>query len=205
MPGDLEDDRVTVTVAARKIGAGERTLFRAVADGQIPSAKRGGVTVVSLADAERWKARRASRKGLAPTPEPAAAPAPQPAIPAIPTAAAAMAAAGRAAAPIGTTSLVLDGDLASLLFAAYDRGETPTELVQRHHVAPAVALLAMRQYEELREMSGGEDRLESGLSQLRAEDAQLRRDFEALVTASDELRVMLESLASRARAAGSHQ
>ena len=155
MSDTSEDRKLPVAAAAKVVGQPERSLFRAVEKGRVPSTKRDGVTMVTLADAHAWAAQRESAKGehvTTPPPADGAATAnPQPTPAAViggslPSAHGGMAGgSGR-----GGTIPALDGDLAAVLFAAFEAGETPIDLVQRLRLPPPLVLAAHGQFAQLK-------------------------------------------------------
>jgi hypothetical protein len=133
--------KLTVAAAAQALGVPERSLFRAVEKGHVPSTKRDGVTVVDPADVEAWAARRAAAQVAGATAPPAAA------TPQNPSTAAAMAGSLPAAhAPLAVGSgrsplrAVLDGELTAHLIGRYKRGEGPVDVAEALRIPIPLAL-----------------------------------------------------------------
>lgn len=147
------DDRHPIAAAARIAGVPERSLFRAVEKGVVPSTRRDGVAVVSRSDVQFWAERRAARQAEQAV---ASVPATPPAQTAAVMLGSLPAAHGSVAGGSGRggTGAALDGDLAATLFEAYEAGDAPVALVQRLRIAPSIALAAHRQYLELKSAGG---------------------------------------------------
>jgi hypothetical protein len=164
------DDRHPIAAAARIAGVPERSLFRAVEKGVVPSTRRDGIAVVFTSDVQVWADRRAARQAEQAT---ASTPATPPAATPLAHTAAVMlgslpAAHGSVAGGGGRGGIgaVLDGDLAATLFEAYEAGDTPVALVQRLRIPPGVALAAHRQYLELKSAGGHRDSAGDRLDQM---------------------------------------
>lgn len=187
--------KLTVAAAALAFNLPERSLFRAVEKGHVPSTKQDGVTVVDPSEVQAWAERRAAR--AAATAPPAAAGPPLPASLAAPPAAAMAgslpAAHGGSAVGGGRASTgVPDGDLAAVLFAAFREGEHPADIVERLRVAPAVAAAAYRQYQELQGLVATKTPLTDRLERLEAQVQAMASDLDAIVSGHAWTAPMLE-------------
>jgi hypothetical protein len=170
-----DDGEATIPVAAREIREPERSLYRAEANGEVPSTTREGVKFVRLADVRAWAERRAARRPPPPPPAPAKAGdtasaatpaggatgeapgAPATGLQALPPSAAT---AGNVAADVGGRPLgntpppPSDGALASRLFAAFEEGRTPADLVVAEQLPPGLVKGLWLQYQDLRGAAG---------------------------------------------------
>jgi len=78
---------------------------------------------------------------------------------------------------------MLDGEQAAPLFAAFDKGESPADLVQRLRIAPSLAAAAWREYQALRgAASGAKNPLADRMASLEAFVEDLRQQVEGLTT-----------------------
>jgi hypothetical protein len=171
------DDSQEVTVpAASRAGYGpQRSLYRAVELGEIPSTTRDGVKCVRVGDLRAWAERRVARRQPPPPPPPAdtgdtastatpaggataeAPSAPATGLQALPPSAAT---AGNVAADVGGRPLgntpppPSDGALASRLFAAFEEGRTPADLVVAEQLPPGLVKGLWLQYQDLRGAAG---------------------------------------------------
>jgi hypothetical protein len=128
--GVVSPDWVTVAEAVGQTGARERTLYRAVKNGRLPSQiAESGVTLVDLAAARALAA--------------AATLPPKPAIPMVAAAQSPVAGGGRQRAE-------LDGDLAARLFERMQEGARPVDLVQEFRVSPEKVRALAREFRALK-------------------------------------------------------
>jgi len=198
MTDPTEDPKLPVAAAAREVGLPERSLFRAVEKGRIPSTKRDGVTVVSLAEVRAWAAAREAAREALPSPPvtPAAA------VQALPNAAAmpgSLPSAHGSVAGVsgrGSPAPTLDGDLASTLFAAFEGGETPVDLVQRLRLSPQLVLAAHGQFTQLK-TAGTPSLAQARLDQVQTTLEVLMAEVNSLMTTVGQLTYDHSTLAAK--------
>lgn len=155
MPED--NDWKTVADAAAAHNVPLRTAYNWVNSGRVESKTSGGATLVLVAQFQTLAAQRIT--------------APMPALPGRVAGVAAgndagNGATGKPAAPRAVAAPPLDGAQAAVLFGAFDQGETPTDLVQRLQIAPAEALAAWRQWQELKAAATARPTVEARLVDL---------------------------------------
>jgi hypothetical protein len=186
---------IPIAAAARQLRLPERSVYRAVEKGRIPSTKSAdGVTLVQIEDVAAWRTRRGSQ-GPSPGATPAVAEPAQSQPPAADVAVTASAAV-RQVSGGPSTPLVVGGDLAAAAVAAFDSGATVKQFCQQQRVAPDLALAAWRKVQELEDAGAGGKRDER-VHELESELVQLRRDFEFLVQGQDDLAASLAALTFR--------
>lgn len=120
---------VPVSDAALAAGVPERTAYNWQKAGKLPSRRVGGVQVVHLGTV-----RRLARERAGDTQQPPAMPAP----------------AAPPARPGGGREQ-LDGEQAAILFAEFEGGATPLDLVRVHRLSPALVRAAWREFTTLRD------------------------------------------------------
>ena len=159
-----QQEWVSVPDAARTAGVPPRSVYRWAKAKRLPTRRQDGVVFVD-ADAVRHLASARSATAVV---------------------------SGSAGTPAMAGKVAQDGDgeLASRLFEAFERGEAPADLVRSEKVRPDVALAAWRQWHDLREAGGrGQpslgDRakaLEEGFGNLAAVVDALRRRCDGSAT-----------------------
>jgi hypothetical protein len=170
--------------AAQQFGLPTRTIYRHISSGLLPAKHEGKTKLVELEAVRRL----AEARQVPPPPASALPTRPQ----------------GGAVAHVAAT--LGDGDLAARLFAAFDQGQKPGDLVQTERISPAVALQAWREYEALRDAGGGGqpplaervEALEGTIEKLRnrlREMTEFLNDFDVMTNAR--LKALDESVAAR--------
>ena len=141
---DVPEDLMPIAAAAKAANVPERSLFRAVEKGRIPTTKRDGVTLVALPDVLTWAERRAAAKLAVVSAGAAPAAATAGSLPAAPAMAAVVGSRyGRDPLPPA------DGALAAEVFDAFEAGKAPTDVVREMELPPKLVLDLYRQHKEL--------------------------------------------------------
>lgn len=192
---------VSIVVAARQLRLPDRSVYRAVEKGRIPSTKSAeGLTLVQIEDVAAWAAGRTRRGSQGPSPgaTPAVADPAQPQPPAADVAvAAAASSAGRQTAGSGAGAPGVDGELAAAAVEAFDSGLSVVEFCKRRKLSPGVALAAWEAYQQLRNASPAGDRLDTRIAELEEALAEIRQHLACVATANDDLAVSVAAVASR--------
>lgn len=188
--------KLTVAAAAQAAGVPERSLFRAVEQGKVPSSKRDGVTVVDPADVEAWSARRAVAQGAAGSATPAAG-TPQNA----PTAAAMAGSlqAAHAALAVGSGRGIrpfLDGELTALLIGRFKRGENPVDVAEALRLPIPIVMEGHDHYTRAKAAAAPSPQ-QAKLEELQMELDVVKADINGLVTAITSLQNGVAGLATR--------
>lgn len=153
----------TVGEAARTSGLPSRTLYRWLRSGTLRSKAEGKTMLVDMAEVQRLGAQRGT------------APLSRGAVPASAGGLSAQQAGGMQAGQ-------LDGRLASRLFARFENGSTPEDVVREEQLSPNVVLQAHHDWAHLRNLPGGrgEPRLPDVLKTLLKEIGTLRSEVDQL-------------------------
>lgn len=160
---------VPVADAAQTAGIPPRTVYRWIKEKRLPSRREGKTLLVDLSAVLVLAQDRAS-----------AAPIPAPGAGALPT----RGTAGKVAQPA-----VVDGNLAGQVFALFDQGEAPINVVTRLCLPPPTVIDLHRQYTSLRDLAGaGQPSVAERIASLEKGQGELRQQLSRLselVTAAD--------------------
>jgi hypothetical protein len=168
------EEWVTAAEASRMTGLPVRTVYRWVKSGSLLSREDGKSKSVPLREVQRL----ASQRGHVPSAD------------TVPRAVPASAGAAHVIAGVTVPSAQIDGETAARLFARFEAGSTPADVVREERLAPALVGTAYQQHRQLNDLAGakGEPRLHDlvkgiakGVTDLRAQqtaiDTQLAREF----------------------------
>lgn len=154
MPNDL----MSIPAAAREAGEPERSLYRAVDNGDVPCTEEDGVRLVRLADVQAWAAGRARPTALpAPISGPAAT---------ILPASLPLAAGGGGKMADRLAGPILTPEVYQAIFGLFAQGVSLEDIVRLHGHDPDVVETARARWDRLRKISGPRPEL---LDELRSE------------------------------------
>lgn len=174
-----DDDFAPIPQASQETGVPKRTVYRWIDSKKLKPRTVDGKTVVSISAVRALAATRDA--------------ADQPGIAGVP---AGTRANGTTSALQAGSPLALDGDLAATLFEAFERGETPTAIVQRLRLPPPLVLAAHGQYSQLR-TSTAPTAQQARLDQFELDRQAMAADIDGLVSAIGRMDRDLSALVSR--------
>jgi len=144
LPAEPEWASAATLAGLPGITMSERTLFRLARKKLVPTKVEGGVTLLLVAAVRARIAAKAAAR----------APVAKPAATGFPSAAAVGGSGGvggGGSVSVGTPAIESSGELAALLFDAFEDGQTPSEIVREQRLPPAVVTAAWREYQTMQQ------------------------------------------------------
>jgi hypothetical protein len=177
-----EDDFAPIPQASQETGVPKRTIYRWIDSKKLKTRTVEGKTWVAVSAVRALAATRdaADQPGIAGAP-------------------AGIRANGTTSALQPGSPPSLDGDLAAILFGAFEQGETPIAIVQRLRLPPPMVLAAHAQYSQLR-TSTAPTAQQARVEQLELDRQAMVAELNGLMSAIGRMSSDLSALASRVEA-----